>query len=253
MAPWPLPRHRPGAGLARRWFTSSRRGEDGIGRLGGVTDDGRIRILTAQLETARARRRTSCSSSPRRLASSSTEVEVAPHNRISLLGADARVPHRHARRRPPHPRRRAAQGNVEEQTGRPFADAYPHGPHMDQRFTPYPGEPFDDTAYSGRRMTRPSAGRRAPCASTLTSTPARSPRATASPPTTRVTSTRCLPRGRSRAGTGYATIEEMKLIDGRYLNDRLATYLIRARRAADSVDPGREAVLGRSARREGHR
>jgi CO/xanthine dehydrogenase Mo-binding subunit len=39
-----------------------------------------------------------------------------------------------------------------------------------------------------------------------------------------------LAEGQVEGGTlqavGYATIEEMKLIDGRYLNDRLATYLI---------------------------
>ena len=39
-----------------------------------------------------------------------------------------------------------------------------------------------------------------------------------------------LAEGQVEGGTlqavGYATIEEIKLIDGRYLNDRLATYLI---------------------------
>ena len=39
-----------------------------------------------------------------------------------------------------------------------------------------------------------------------------------------------LAEGQVEGGTlqaiGYATIEEMKLVDGRYLNDRLATYLI---------------------------
>jgi CO/xanthine dehydrogenase Mo-binding subunit len=41
---------------------------------------------------------------------------------------------------------------------------------------------------------------------------------------------RVLAEGQVEGGTlqavGYATIEEMKLVDGRYLNDRLATYLI---------------------------
>ena len=32
--------------------------------------------------------------------------------------------------------------------------------------------------------------------------------------------------GGSLQAVGYATIEELKLVDGRYLNDRLATYLI---------------------------
>ena len=50
---------------------------------------------------------------------------------------------------------------------------------------------------------------------------------------------------------GYATIEEMKLVDGRYLNDRLATYLIPT--ALDAPHPQHlvEALFRRSPRRQG--
>ena len=68
-----------------------------------------------------------------------------------------------------------------------------------------------------------------------------------------------LAEGQVEGGTlqavGYATIEEIKLRDGRYLNDRLATYIIPtvARRAADLDDPRRGAVRRCAARRQGRR
>ena len=58
-----------------------------------------------------------------------------------------------------------------------------------------------------------------------------------------------LAEGQVEGGTlqavGYATIEEIKLVDGRYLNDRLATYLIPTALDAPRITshPGREAVL----------
>ena len=79
--------------------------------------------------------------------------------------------------------------------------------------------------------TRRSAGRPASRRSTSTSTAARSRSATSSRPTTSArSSTRSSREGQVEGGTlqavGYATIEEIKLRDGRYLNDRLATYII---------------------------
>ena len=61
--------------------------------------------------------------------------------------------------------------------------------------------------------------------------------------------------GGTLQAVGYATIEEIKLLDGRYLNDRLATYIIPT--ALDA--PRLETILveapfvGRAARREGRR
>jgi len=51
---------------------------------------------------------------------------------------------------------------------------------------------------------------------------------------------------------GWATIEEIKMKDGGYQNDRLATYLIpRARTPAHSHDSGRETLLPWSLGRKG--
>ena len=61
--------------------------------------------------------------------------------------------------------------------------------------------------------------------------------------------------GGTLQAVGYATIEEIKLLDGRYLNDRLQTYIIPT--ALDA--PRIETILveapfdGRAARREGRR
>ena len=68
-----------------------------------------------------------------------------------------------------------------------------------------------------------------------------------------------LAEGQVEGGTlqavGYATIEEIKLRDGRYLNDRLATYIIPTALDAPRIhdDPRRGAVQRRAARREGGR
>jgi CO/xanthine dehydrogenase Mo-binding subunit len=110
-------------------------------------------------------------------------------------------------------------------------DAREHGAtRIDQKFEPYPGVVFDDATYMGDAY--PAYGWAAAVA------------------TVEVDLDTCevfvrdviavddvgkvihpiLCEGQVEGGTlqavGYATIEEMKLQDGRYLNDRLATYLI---------------------------
>ena len=68
-----------------------------------------------------------------------------------------------------------------------------------------------------------------------------------------------LAEGQVEGGTlqsvGYGTIEEMKLKDGRYLNDRLSTYIIPTSMDAprDHGHPRGEAVQRRTARRQGRR
>ena len=79
--------------------------------------------------------------------------------------------------------------------------------------------------------TPPSAGPRASPRSRSTSTRARSAvRDCVSADDIGQVIHPILAEGQVEGGTlqaiGYATIEEMKLVDGRYLNDRLATYLI---------------------------
>jgi CO/xanthine dehydrogenase Mo-binding subunit len=124
------------------------------------------------------------------------------------------------------------RARVEEATGRPFAASYTEaGPlRIDERFVPYPGEPFDDKTYRGDAY--PAFGWAA-CVVKVD----------VDLDTGEVTVRDCvsaddvgraihpvLAEGQVEGGTlqaiGYATIEEMKLLDGRYLNDRLATYLI---------------------------
>jgi CO/xanthine dehydrogenase Mo-binding subunit len=121
---------------------------------------------------------------------------------------------------------------VEEATGRPFAASYREaGPmRIDEQFVPYPGEPFDDKTYRGDAY--PAFGWAA-CVV----------RVEVDLDTCEVSVRDCvaadeigrvihpvLAEGQVEGGTlqaiGYGTIEEMKLVDGRYLNDRLATYLI---------------------------
>ena len=101
---------------------------------------------------------------------------------------------------------------------------------IDERFVPYPGEPFDDKTYRGDAY--PAFGWACAVA-----------KVDVDLDTGEVTGRDCvsaddggraihpvLAEGQIEGGTlqaiGYATIEEMKLVDGRYLNDRLATYVI---------------------------
>jgi CO/xanthine dehydrogenase Mo-binding subunit len=121
---------------------------------------------------------------------------------------------------------------VEGTTGRPFAESYREaGPmRVDEHFVPYPGEPFDDATYRGDAY--PAFGWAA-CVAKVDvdldtgEVPVRD--CVAADDTGRVIHP-ILAEGQVEGGTlqaiGYATIEEMKLVDGRYLNDRLATYLI---------------------------
>jgi CO/xanthine dehydrogenase Mo-binding subunit len=124
------------------------------------------------------------------------------------------------------------RARVEARTGRPFAASYREaGPmRVDERFVPYPGEPFDDATYRGDAY--PAFGWACAVAKVEVDLD-----------TGEVAVRECvsaddigrvihpvLAEGQVEGGTlqaiGYATIEEMKLVDGRYLNDRLASYLI---------------------------
>jgi CO/xanthine dehydrogenase Mo-binding subunit len=120
--------------------------------------------------------------------------------------------------------------------GRPFADVYvadaaAHGPtRIDQAFEPYPDIVFDDATYRGDAY--PAFGWAACVASVdvdLDTGEVAVRDVVAVDDVGRVIHP-ILCEGQVEGGTlqavGYATIEEIKLEDGRYLNDRLATYLI---------------------------
>jgi CO/xanthine dehydrogenase Mo-binding subunit len=126
---------------------------------------------------------------------------------------------------------------VEEATGGPFATraaayARDHGAtRIDQQFEPYPGgTPFDDATYTGDAY--PAFGWAACVARVdvdLDTGEVHVRDVVAADDIGRVIHP-VLAEGQVEGGTlqavGYATIEEIKLRDGRYLNDRLATYII---------------------------
>ena len=131
---------------------------------------------------------------------------------------------------------RRLRTEVEGRTGRPFGlsyrdDAREHGPtRIDEQFVPYPGRHFDDATYTGDAY--PSFGWAAAVAEVevdLDTAEVSVVSVVAADDVGRVIHP-VLCEGQVEGGTlqavGYATIEEIKLLDGRYLNDRLATYII---------------------------
>lgn len=120
--------------------------------------------------------------------------------------------------------------------GRPFAevhraDAAAHGPtRIDQRFEPYPDVHFDEETYTGDAY--PAYGWASVVAEVdvdLDTYEVHVRSVVAADDVGRVIH-QVLCEGQVEGGTlqavGYATIEEMRVVDGRYQNDRLATYLI---------------------------
>jgi CO/xanthine dehydrogenase Mo-binding subunit len=125
---------------------------------------------------------------------------------------------------------------VELTTGASFAETYrayarERGAlRIDQKFEPYPGVGFDDETYRGDAY--PAFGWAACVASVevdLDTGEVSVRDIVAADDVGRVIHP-VLAEGQVEGGTlqavGYATIEEIKLRDGRYLNDRLATYII---------------------------
>jgi len=227
-----------GIGLALAWhgagFTGS--GEVKLASVAGLelTDDGRIRILTASTEMGQGTKTIFPQLVAETLGVEYDEVEIAPQDTSIVPDSGPTVASRTAMVVGGLLIRAAERlrARVEEATGRSFADSYREaGPmRIDEQFTPYPGEPFDDATYRGDAY--PAFGWAACVA-----------KVDVDLDTGEVTVRECvaaddlgrvvhpvLAEGQIEGGTlqavGYATIEEMKLVDGRYVNDRLATYLI---------------------------
>jgi CO/xanthine dehydrogenase Mo-binding subunit len=132
---------------------------------------------------------------------------------------------------------RRLKAQVEEQGGgRPFAEIHrehglAHGPiRVDEQFKPYPDVNFDDATYRGDAY--PAFGWAAAVATVevdLDTCEVTVGDVLAVDDVGKVIH-QVLCEGQVEGGTlqavGYATIEEIKVQDGRYLNDRLATYLI---------------------------
>ncbi len=231
-----------GIGLALAWhgagFTGS--GEVKLASVASLelTGDGRIRILTASTEMGQGTKTIFPQLVADALAVPYDSVELAPQDTAFVPDSGPTVASRtamvvgglliKAARR--------LRTGVEMTTGGTFAATYrdyarANGPlRIDQRFEPYPGVGFDDTTYRGDAY--PAFGWAA-CVATvdvdLDTGEVQVRDVVAADDIGRVIHP-VLAEGQVEGGTlqaiGYATIEEIRLRDGRYLNDRLATYII---------------------------
>jgi CO/xanthine dehydrogenase Mo-binding subunit len=231
-----------GVGLALAWhgagFTGS--GEVNLGSVASVelTAEGVIRILTASTEMGQGTRTVLPQLVAEALDVPIEAVELAVQDTAYVPDSGPTVASRttmvvgglliKAARR-----LRAA---VESATGGTFAATYPEfvrrsGPlRIDQRFEPYPDISFDDVTYRGDAYPAFSwAACVAHVEVELDTGEVHVLDVVAADDIGRVIHP-VLAEGQVEGGTlqavGYATIEEIKLRDGRYLNDRLATYII---------------------------
>ncbi|MDO8485606.1 MAG: xanthine dehydrogenase family protein molybdopterin-binding subunit [Candidatus Limnocylindrales bacterium] len=231
-----------GVGLALAWhgagFTGS--GEVKLASVVSIelTAEGQIRILTASTEMGQGTKTIFPQLVAEALDVPIDAVELAPQDTAFVPDSGPTVASRtamvvgglliKAARR--------LRGEVEASTGGAFAATYrefarSHGPlRIDQRFEPYPGVGFDDATYRGDAY--PAFGWAACVAQVdvdLDTGEVHVRDVVAADDIGRVIHP-VLAEGQVEGGTlqavGYATIEEIKLRDGRYLNDRLATYII---------------------------
>ena len=231
-----------GVGLAIAWhgagFTGS--GEVKLASVASLelTAEGRIRILTASTEMGQGTKTIFPQLVAEALAVPYDAVELAPQDTAFVPDSGPTVASRtamvvgglliKAAKR--------LRAGVEMTTGGTFAATYrefarSHGAlRVDQRFEPYPGVGFDDATYRGDAY--PAFGWAACVAGVdvdLDTGEVHVRDVVAVDDIGRVIHP-ILAEGQVEGGTlqavGYATIEEIKLRDGRYLNDRLSTYII---------------------------
>ncbi len=231
-----------GIGLALGWhgagFTGS--GEVKLASVASLelTAEGRIQILTASTEMGQGTKTIFPQLVADALGVPIEAVELAPQDTAFVPDSGPTVASRtamvvgglliKAARR--------LRTGVEMTTGGRFGDTYrdyarSNGAlRVDQRFEPYPGVGFDDTTYRGDAY--PAFGWAACVARVdvdLDTGEVHVRDVVAADDVGRVIHP-VLAEGQVEGGTlqavGYATIEEIKLRDGRYLNDRLATYII---------------------------
>ena len=231
-----------GIGMALGWhgagFTGS--GEVHIGSVASVelTPEGRVRVLTAQTEMGQGTKTIFPQLVAAELEIPDEAVEVAPQDTSIVPDSGPTVASRSAMvvggLLVKAARRLRAQ--VEAATGGTFADthhdfALEHGSlRVDERFEPYPNVSFDDATYTGDAY--PAFGWA--CAVARVDVDLDTGEVAVRDVVSADDAGRIihpvLAEGQVEGGTlqavGYATIEEIKLVDGRYLNDRLATYLI---------------------------
>ena len=231
-------RRASGIGLALAWhgagFTGS--GEVHLASVASVelTDDHRIRILTASTEMGQGTKTIFPQLVADTLGVEYDEVEIAPQDTSIVPDSGPTVASRTAMVVGGLLIRASERlrAQVEAETGGSFADGYREARprRVDEQFTPYPGVTFDDKTYTGDAY--PAFGWAAAVARVevdLDTAEVTVREYVAADDIGRVIHP-VLAEGQVEGGSlqaiGYATIEEMKLVDGRYLNDRLATYLI---------------------------
>jgi CO/xanthine dehydrogenase Mo-binding subunit len=231
-----------GIGLALAWhgagFTGS--GEVHLASVASLelTTDGDIRILTGSTEMGQGTKTIFPQLVAEALGVEPERVDIAPQDTSIVPDSGPTVASRTAMvvggLLIKAAERMRAQ--VEAATGGGFADTFrsfarEHGPlRVDEQFTPYPGIRFDDETYTGDAY--PAFGWASAVAEVEIDLD------TGEVAVTDVVSAdeigrvihQVLAEGQVEGGSlqavGYATIEELKLVDGRYQNDRLATYLI---------------------------
>ena len=232
-----------GIGLALAWHGAGFTGSGEV-KLASVASleldaDGHVRILTASTEMGQGTKTIFPQLVGEALGVPEAAVEIAPQDTAYVPDSGPTVASRtamvvgglliKAARR--------LREQVEAETGGTFADtaadyARTHGTtRVDERFEPYPGgTPFDDATYTGDAY--PAFGW-ASCVARvdvdLDTGEVHVREVVAADDIGKVIHP-ILAEGQVEGGTlqavGYATIEEIKLRDGRYLNDRLATYII---------------------------
>ena len=231
-----------GVGLALGWhgagFTGS--GEKTLGSVAGIelTADGRIVILTAQTEIGQGAATVLPQIAAEVLGVAAEAVEPAPLDTALVPNSGPTVASRTTMVVGGLVAEAAGKlrAEVEQRTQRPFAeswrdDAAAHGPtRIDVRFEGYPGIEWDQERYRGDAYPAYSwAAAVAWVDVDLDTGQVAVRRVVAVDEAGRVVNP-MLAAGQVEGGTlqavGYATIEEMQVVDGRYRNDRLATYLI---------------------------
>jgi CO/xanthine dehydrogenase Mo-binding subunit len=241
-----------GIGLAMAWhgagFTGS--GEVMLASVASLelTSEGRLRVLAASTEMGQGTRTVLPQLAAETLGIPPAEVDVVPQDTSIVPDSGPTVASRtvmvvgglivKAARR--------MREQVETATGRPFADAYREfgrergGLRIDQHFEPYPGVEFDEETHTGDAY--PAYGWAAAVAELDVDldTGEVAVRTVVSADDVGRAIHPVLAEGQVEGGTlqavGYATIEEIKLLDGRYLNDRLATYLVPTALDAPRID-----------------
>jgi len=231
-----------GVGLALGWhgagFTGS--GETRLASVAALelTADARVRVLTASTEIGQGATTVLAQLVAEALGIAVDDVDVAQVDTSVVPDSGPTVASRTtmivggllvvtARR---------LRAEVEAQTGGSFADSYrawaaEHGPvRVDERFAGFPGVEWDDATHRGDAYPAYSWVAAVAEVDVDLDTGEVFVRSVVSVDEIGRVVNRVLATGQIEGGTlqavGYATIEEVKVDEGRYVNDRLATYLI---------------------------